>query len=156
MTDVQFRPATIDDVADIVQLIIDDQLGAGRDTAGPPLPQEYHAAFQAIAADRNQLLVVAVADHRIVATTQLSFLPGLARHGAWRMQIEAVRVASDHRGRGIGRRLMQWCIDVGRERGCTLAQLTSDASRTDAHRFYRSLGFVDSHVGFKLLLDPDG
>lgn len=156
MSDVQFRPATIEDVADIVQLIVDDQLGAGRDTAGPPLPPEYHTAFQAIADDHNQLLVVAVRDDRVVGTAQLSFLPGLARHGAWRMQIEAVRVASSQRGRGIGRRMMQWCVDVGRERGCALVQLTSDASRADAHCFYRSLGFVDSHVGFKLPLDAAG
>lgn len=156
MSAVEFRPATIDDLADIVQLIVDDQLGAGRDTAGPPLPQEYRTAFQAIADDDNQLLVVAVSDDRVVGTTQLSFLPGLARHGAWRMQIEAVRVASDHRGRGIGRRMMQWCVDVARDRGCGLVQLTSDASRADAHRFYRSLGFVDSHVGFKLRLEAAG
>lgn len=156
MSDVHFRPATIDDVADIVQLIVDDQLGARRDTAGPPLPHEYHTAFQAIADDHNQLLIVAVSGDRVVGTAQLSFLPGLARHGAWRMQIEAVRVASDHRGRGIGRRMMQWCVDVARERRCALVQLTSDASRADAHRFYRSLGFVDSHVGLKLRLEPPG
>jgi hypothetical protein len=32
-------------------------------------------------------------------------------------------------------------------------QLTSDNSRADAHRFYERLGFVASHVGFKLALD---
>lgn len=153
MTHLVFRDATATDLPAIVALIADDQLGAQRDDAGPPLPQAYVDAFAAIDADPNQRLIVAVAAGEIVGTAQLSFLPGLARRGAWRMQIEAVRVASARRGRGVGREFMQWCIQQARERGCTLVQLTSDASRERAHAFYASLGFTDSHVGFKLRLD---
>jgi GNAT superfamily N-acetyltransferase len=152
MTDVAFRRAVADDVGDIVALLADDQLGAGRDSAAAPLAPAYTAAFAAIDADPNQLLIVAVRDGRVIGTAQLSFLPGLARSGAWRMQIEAVRVVASDRGQGIGRAMMRWCLQLARDRGCALAQLTSDASRDGAHRFYRSLGFVDSHVGFKLRL----
>ena len=38
--------------------------------------------------------------------------------------------------------MMQWAIDEARRRGCALVQLTTDKSRTDAHRFYQRLGFV--------------
>lgn len=152
-TNVAFRRATENDVAEIVRLLADDQLGSSRDEPGPPLPEEYVTAFRAIDADPQQLLIVAVAGEQIVGTAQLSFLPGLARRGAWRMQIEAVRVARTRRGEGIGRRMTEWCIGQGKERGCKLVQLTSDASRADAHRFYESLGFVGSHVGFKLRLE---
>jgi GNAT superfamily N-acetyltransferase len=86
-------------------------------------------------------------------TVQLSFLPGMARRGAWRMQVETVRVAASHRGQGLGRQMLQWCIEVARDRGCALVQLTRDARRADAQRFYRSLGFVDCHIGFKLALE---
>jgi len=48
--------------------------------------------------------------------------------------------------------MMRWAIDRARERGCGVAQLTSDRRRTDAHRFYESLGFTASHVGMKLKL----
>ena len=154
MTHPVFRDATAADLPAIIALIADDQLGAQRDDPGPPLPQAYSDAFAAIDADPNERLIVAVADDEIIGTAQLSFLPGLARRGAWRMQIEAVRVASSHRGRGIGRAFMQWCIEQARQRGCTLVQLTSDASRVEAHRFYAALGFTDSHVGFKLKLEP--
>lgn len=154
MTQLVFRDATAADVTAIVALIADDQLGAQRDDVGPPLPQAYLDAFHAIDADPNQRLVVAVDGERLIATAQLSFLPGIARRGAWRMQIEAVRVAADDRGTGIGRRFMQWCIEQAQDRGCALVQLTSDASRSGAHAFYASLGFVDSHVGFKLKLEP--
>lgn len=153
MTAVEYRMATEQDVAGIVALLADDQLGAHRDDPGPPLPRSYLDAFRAIDDDPNQLLVVAVAQGRLIATAQLTFLPGLARRGAWRLQIEAVRVAATERGHGVGRDFMQWCVQQGRERGCGLVQLTSDASRTRAHAFYASLGFAPTHVGFKLKLE---
>ncbi|MCZ9341918.1 GNAT family N-acetyltransferase, partial [Streptomyces sp. TRM76130] len=59
---------------------------------------------------------------------------------------------ADDRGSGLGTQLIQWAIDESRRLGCALVQLTSDASRTDAHRFYERLGFSASHVGFKLQL----
>ena len=64
-----------------------------------------------------------------------------------------MRVARDERGHGLGTELITWAIEESRHAGCSLVQLTSDASRTDARRFYERLGFVASHVGFKLQLD---
>jgi GNAT superfamily N-acetyltransferase len=49
---------------------------------------------------------------------------------------------------------MRWAIEQARQRGCALVQLTSDARRAEAHRFYERLGFVASHTGFKLALEP--
>ncbi|MPY80379.1 MAG: GNAT family N-acetyltransferase [Actinophytocola sp.] len=89
----------------------------------------------------------ATADESVVGTMQLTFIPGLARQGALRAQIEAVRVREDCRSFGLGRAVIQWAIDEARRRGCALVQLTSDKQRTDAHRFYARLGFVDSHEG---------
>jgi GNAT superfamily N-acetyltransferase len=77
---------------------------------------------------------------------------GLARRGSLRAQIEAVRVADGYRGRGPGGAILGWAIGEARRRGCSLVQLTSDKSRTDAHRFYERLGFVASHEGLKLAL----
>jgi hypothetical protein len=45
---------------------------------------------------------------------------------------------------------MQQAILLAGERNCGLVQLTSDKTRTEAHRFYTRLGFVGSHEGFKL------
>ena len=62
------------------------------------------------------------------------------------------RVASTERGSGAGTTLIEWAVEQSRRLGVALVQLTSDATRTDAHRFYERLGFVKSHVGFKLEL----
>jgi GNAT superfamily N-acetyltransferase len=48
--------------------------------------------------------------------------------------------------------LLTWAVDRARDRGCVLVQLTTDATRSDARRFYESLGFTASHVGMKLTL----
>lgn len=131
-------------------MLADDQLGLTRDSADDLTP--YVKAFKEIDADPAQLLMVAVDGTDVVGTLQLTIIPGLARSGASRGLVEAVRVRSDQRGKRIGEQLMQWSIDESRRCGCTLVQLTSDNQRVDAHRFYDRLGFVASHTGFKLAL----
>jgi GNAT superfamily N-acetyltransferase len=144
------RRATRTDVRAIVDLIAADQIGATRD--GGDL-EPYERAFAAIDADPAQLLVV-VTDgaYAVVGTLQLTFIPGLARCGGVRAQIEAVRVREDLRGRGLGGALFAWAIEEARRRGCALVQLTSDKRREEAHRFYGRLGFDATHEGFKLRL----
>lgn len=112
----------------------------------------YLAAFEAIDRDPAHLLLVAEIEGRVIATMQVSFLPGLARRGAWRAEIEAVRVDAAHRSKGIGAAMITWSIEESRRRGCTQVQLTTNKQRTDAHRFYARLGFANSHEGFKLAL----
>ena len=150
---VMLRTATDADIVAIVSLIAADQLGAARDGLRDEADlAAYTAAFRSIDADPAHLLVVAERDGQIVGTLQLSFLPGLARRGALRAQIEAVRVARSERGSGLGAAMMGWAIDEARRRGCALVQLTTDKTRADAHRFYARLGFVASHEGMKLAL----
>lgn len=151
MTALNIRRARPADVAAIVHMLADDQLGATRDT--PDDLEPYLRAFERIVADPNQFLVVATtAADEPIATLQLTFIPGLARRGALRGQIEAVRVRADNRGSGVGKDLMAWAINESRRHGCALVQLTSDTTRAGAHRFYERLGFVPSHTGFKLKL----
>ncbi|MFI1466893.1 GNAT family N-acetyltransferase [Streptomyces wuyuanensis] len=150
MSDLQIRPASPSDVPAIVAMLADDPLGAQRESLDDPTP--YLAAFARLAEDPNQHLVVADRDGRTVGTLQLTIIPGLSRRGATRSIIEAVRIHADERGSGLGTQLIEWAVEESRRQGCRLVQLTSDVSRTDAHRFYERLGFEASHVGFKLVL----
>ena len=145
-----FRRARKEDVPAIVAMLADDPLGAVRE--GDPGDERYLAAFDRIDADPHDELIVAERDGQVIATMQLSYLAGLSRLGAERCQIEAVRVCAAARGQGLGRKMFQWAVDRARARGCAMVQLTTDKSRTDAHRFYDSLGFTASHEGYKLSL----
>lgn len=151
MTDLVIRPATATDVPSIVAMLVDDEIGAGREK--PDDLTSYQAAFEAIDADPNNLLVVAEHNGEVVGTLQLTIIPGLSRIGSTRGLVEGVRVAASARGTGLGTKLMEWSIEESRARGCVIVQLTSDKARLDAHRFYDRLGFTNSHEGFKLPLN---
>ena len=148
--EISLRPARREDVAAIVRLLADDELGAGRDVPSDPPAPAYLDAFEEIAANPRALLAVAEdRDGRVVGTLQLTFIAGLSNHGAELALVSAVRVDSGLRGRGLGERMMAWAMDEARARGCTAMELLSHASREAAHRFYERLGFPKSHVGMK-------
>lgn len=151
MNGLAARRATRADLPRLLELLADDVLGKHRDAPGDD-DARYHRAFDAIDRDPNQHLMVVEHDGRIVGMAQLTFIPGLGRRGAWRANIEAVRVDSAVRNRGIGAWMIEHAVALARERGCTIAQLTTDQRRTDAHRFYARLGFQNTHVGFKLAI----
>ncbi|KUM23284.1 GNAT family acetyltransferase [Mesorhizobium loti] len=150
MSEVQIRRAQQADLPAVVAMLADDELGRGRENASVPLVQAYLDAFAAVDGNPNQFLAVMTGGDNVIGTLQISFLPGLSLQGAWRGQIEAVRVAANRRGEGLGQRLLEWAIEKCRERGCRIVQLTTNKSRLDAHRLYERLGFKASHIGYKL------
>ncbi|MFE8925127.1 GNAT family N-acetyltransferase [Streptomyces rochei] len=150
MTDLEIRPLTENDLPPVVAMLADDPLGAQRESPDDLSP--YLAALERLSGDPNQHLVVAVRGSRVVGTLQLTIVPGLSRRGAVRSIIEGVRIHADERGSGLGTQLIEWAVDESRRQGCHLVQLTSDKTRSDAHRFYERLGFSASHTGFKLQL----
>jgi GNAT superfamily N-acetyltransferase len=147
-----YRDAILPDLPTIIAMLAEEQIGGRADDPSEPLDPAYLAAFDAIDRDPNQRLIVAELDGAIVGTMQLSCLPGLINRGAWRGQIEAVRIASDKRSLGLGAAMIGWAVERFRERGCFMAQLTSNNDRAAAHRFYERLGWKKSHSGFKLML----
>lgn len=152
MNEVQFRDATLADLSAIVALLAEDTLGEKREDASLPLDPRYVEAFHTIDADPAQRQIVAEQGGAVVGTMQLTFIPGVAFKGAWRGQIEVVRVAGALRGRGIGAAMITHAVEQCRARGCRFVQLTSDKARTRAHAFYERLGWTRSHEGFKLKL----
>lgn len=152
--ELNYRLATESDLIAIVQMLSDDKLGAQREDFRIPLPAAYSDAFRAITNDANQELTVVEREGEIVATFQLSYVQYLTYKGGIRAQIEAVRVRSDHRGKGIGKLIFQYVIQRVRAKGAHVLQLTTDKKRPEAKNFYESLGFVASHEGMKLHLAP--
>jgi GNAT superfamily N-acetyltransferase len=150
---VTLRDARRDEVPLIVAMLVDDALGSTRDQAVDPLPAAYYSAFDAIAASRDNRLLIAELDGEVVGTLHITFIPGLGGVGATKMLIAEVRVVGPRRGTGIGREIMAAVVALARARHCKSVELASHRTRTDAHRFYARLGFVASHVGMKLALD---
>jgi len=150
--DVKIRQAEKKDLPAIIALLADDPLGQQREQVSHPLPTGYQEAFDEIADDPRQSLLVAESDGRIVGTLQLSVLPNLTYGGRRRAQVEGVRIAKSARGRGIGRALVEEAKALALSSGCHMLQLTTNRQRSEAVHFYERLGFVDSHHGLKLYL----
>jgi GNAT superfamily N-acetyltransferase len=135
------------DVPAIAALLSDDPFGPDRERAGL---DRYEAAYDAVARDGSHYLaVVRNGADRIVATMQLTIIPGLSRGGSSRLQIEGLRVAPAERSRGLGTAMLEWAHDFGRARGAQLAQVTTDEARERARTFYARLGYETAHVGLK-------
>jgi GNAT superfamily N-acetyltransferase len=155
MSDLVFRDARPDDIPTILILCHGgDARGADTPTLDPATLADpaYRAAFDQISADPAHRLIVVESAGEIVGTLQISVLPGLPRFGMKRAILENVHIRGDQRGNGLGTTMVQWAIERCREAGCGIIQLTSNKVRLDAHRFYRKLGFEQSHEGFKLML----
>jgi len=153
VSQISIRPARRGDVPTIVAMLADDALGRGRERIEDPPPPAYLQAFEKVERDPNiQLVVAEGGGGEVVGCLQLCILPGLSSQGASRGLIEDVRVASPHRGRGIGEQLVQWAVAEAQSKGCRLVELLTHNTRVDAQRFYKRLGFQASHVGMTVRL----
>jgi len=150
--DLTFREAMREDLPEIVRMLADDFLGATRERYENPLPESYTKAFEEIETDKNNELIVAEINDEIVGTLQITFTPSISFQGGKRATVESVRVDAKHRGKGLGKELMQWAIERAKSEDCYILQLTTNGERADAHRFYENLGFKGSHLGMKLYL----
>ncbi|MCC3645872.1 MULTISPECIES: GNAT family N-acetyltransferase [Cytobacillus] len=148
---MHFRKANEEDLQAIVRLLADDDLGAKRERYEEPLPDCYYKAFKAIEAQEGNQIILAIDGQTVIGCLQLTIIPGLARQGMKRAQIEGVRVDQRCRGNGVGEALFKEAIAIARSEGCGLVQLTTDKQREDAHHFYNRLGFLTSHEGMKLI-----
>ncbi|MFP5020387.1 GNAT family N-acetyltransferase [Pseudonocardia phyllosphaerae] len=153
---LQIVRAARPDVPAVVALLAADPDGATRESAGtttltdPADPALYDAAFDALDRDPGRFLaVVRAPDQRVVATVQLTILPGLARRGSTRLLVEGLRVAPGWRDRGLGAALLEWAHDHGRTRGAVLSQVVTGTNRVEALGFLEHIGYERTHAGFE-------
>jgi len=153
LTILTVRDAQRSDVPTIVALLADDGLGSGRETVDGPIPESYYDAFDAIAATPLVRMLLAEVDGEIVGCMQLNLIPHISMKGGTRAQLQSMRIRGDRRGGGLGQNFVRQVLEIARDAGCVLMELTTDNTRPDAHRFYERLGFVATHQGMKIRLD---
>lgn len=151
-TSLSIREARESDLPAVIAFFAADAVGGHGDTTDPSAYGDYLRAFRTIAASPDQMLYVAELDGEVVGTFQTMVMTSLNARGSSVMIIEAVQTRQELRGQGIGARMIDFCITEAKGRGMRLVQLTSNAERKDAHRFYERMGFKPSHLGFKMAL----
>ena len=151
---ISFRQAQINDLPNILALLIDDDLGKHREN--PSCIKLYEKAMTDIQRDPNNTIWIADVSGKIAGILQLTFIANLTLQGGLRAQVEGVRIERSFRGKGIVSALINNVIQLAKNRGCRLIQLTSNATRLEALKFYEIMGFEKTHVGLKLnLIRPE-
>ncbi len=152
MNNLTHRKAKIADLPHLVDLLLEDELGASRESRSAELDENYIKAFHKIDSDPNQYLMVVENGDEIIGTCHLTIMPSLTFIGSTRMQIEAVRVAGKYRGQKIGSWMFDQAISYVKKHDVSIIQLTTNKKRPKAKHFYEKLGFEASHEGMKLYL----
>lgn len=149
---LSYRKAKISDLNQIIDLLLEDELGQIRESKSVQRNESYTKAFHKIDSDPNQYLMVIENSNEIIATCHLTIMPSLTFTGSTRMNIEAVRVAGKYRGKKVGSWMFDQALLYAKEHDISIIQLTTNKKRPQAKRFYEKFGFEASHEGMKLYL----
>lgn len=142
----KIRKASSDDLNEVVHLLTDDDFGKTREGSS----ESYKEAFEEILSSEYFDVFVMERDNEIIGCYQMMYLPHLSFTGTKRAQVESIRIKSDLRGQGLGKKLMKHAIQIAKDSECGIFQLTSNKKRIEANKFYRELGLSPTHDGYKL------
>jgi GNAT superfamily N-acetyltransferase len=115
--------------------------------------QDYVQAWDEVAGDKRQHILVAETEGTVVGTVILVVVPNLGHHGQPWASVTNLAVAEAGRGQGIGTQLLAEAGRIAREHNCYKIVLSTNLVREQAHEFYRKLGWRQSHIGFSLELN---
>ena len=153
---MKFRQAKLQDLDYLINLLHNDDLGKNRESVDKSSLLSYKKALENILEDPNAQLILGIDEDedkdKIIAMAQVNFLTYLTYQGGMRAQIEGVRVDETYRGQGLGKQLINHIIEVARNKGCHMVQLTTNKLRPNAIKFYENIGFESTHEGMKLNL----
>lgn len=142
--DIKIRKATESDLAAIITLYAQPEI----DNDHILSIDEAKALFKKMGSYPRYTIFVAVIENNIVGTFALLIMDNLAHMGAPSGVVEDVVVDPNYQGKGIGKFMMNYTINQCKEAGCYKLSLSSNLKRTNAHKFYESLGFKQHGISF--------
>jgi ribosomal protein S18 acetylase RimI-like enzyme len=102
--------------------------------------------------EKDKKIFMAEQDSKIVGMVSMMFLPRLNR-SKLELYIPELVVSENHRGVGIGKSLMDSCVDIAKKKKCFRIRLESGNQRKDAHQFYKKIGFEQSALSYTMTVD---
>ena len=95
----------------------------------------------------KKILVAEYNGIEIAGMASIVFLPRLNRT-AFEMYIPELVVFEKYQNQGIGKKLINSCIALAKEKKCHRIRLESANQRKESHKFYQNLGFEQSSLSF--------
>ncbi|HEY1496041.1 MAG TPA: GNAT family N-acetyltransferase [Candidatus Solibacter sp.] len=147
MPSIEIRDAEDYDLAGVLKVLAESGIDGGHSFT----LEEAREHYAKIRRWPNFRLLAAIVDGEVAGTYSLSIVDKLGKRGTPAGVVEDVAVLPSRQGQGIGRAMMEHARAECRRAGCYKLALSSNLKRTDAHRFYDSLGF-ERH-GFSFLTE---
>ena len=145
-SELRVRPIEPQDLASVIDILIAGSLNP--EVEDPSRPEDYWRAVEDVRS-RDGEVFVAEYEGQPVGVCQVVIFRNIGNAGRRVAEIENVHVREAFRSQGIGEQMIRACEELAATRDCHRVQLTSNVSRTDAHRFYERIGYSASHKGFK-------
>lgn len=145
MDDVIIKKASDKDIPNILGLLYE---------LGRPKPEKdsdvdaFRKLVKKYLKDSDKQILVAVRNEiEIVGMVSIAFLPRLNRIN-FEMYIPELIVLEKYQKQGIGKKMIDSCLALAKEKTCFRIRLESGNLRKDSHKFYTNLGFEQSSLSF--------
>jgi N-acetylglutamate synthase-like GNAT family acetyltransferase len=112
----------------------------------PASVEEVARRFERLEREAGSWLWLAVEGERVVGLAGLHVMPVIEREALGR--VTAIVVTEGERRGGIGRALMERAEQEARRHGCERLEVTTADRRSEAHAFYRGMGFEEASRRF--------
>jgi len=150
MDNMLVRPASGKDIPILLGLLYD---------LGRPKPQEdsdveiFRKLITKYVKDPDKKILVAELDDvKIIGMVSVMFLSRL-NQSTLEMYIPELIVLEKYQNHGIGKKLINSCTTLAKEKKCHRIRLESGNLRKNSHQFYKHLGFEQSSLSFTKNLD---
>ena len=140
---VEIRMCTPEDAAAVSYLL--EQLGYAVE------PQGAADRIRQLGETGNDPILLAMEDGQVLGVLAMH-QSQMLQYQAPVMRVTALVVDCGARQRGIGKLLMERAERLAASAGCEFVELTSPLGRTDAHAFYRSIGYEPNSLRFRKVL----
>ena len=145
MENTTIRESTYDDIPSLLELLY--ELGRPKPQKDNELETFTKLLKTYMQEDNKKILVAEIENSKIVGMMSIVFLSRLNQN-TLEMYVPELIVSQNYRSKGIGKKLINFSIDLGKEKKCHRIRLESGNQRTESHKFYRNLGFENSSIFF--------
>ena len=145
MENIIIRESNYDDIPSLLELLYE----LGR----PKLQQDSDSEkFEKllknyIQENDKKILVAQINNSEIIGMISMVFLPRLNQN-TLELYIPELIISQNYRSKGIGKKLINFSINLGKEKKCHRMRLESGNQRVESHKFYKHLGFENSSIFF--------
>lgn len=126
-------------------------LDALRQNSSKISPEKAHAVFEKIDSNQDHIVAVAVMDDRVVGTSTLLIESKFIHDGGIAGHIEDVAVRTDLQGKRIGKKIIEYLLEIAKSRGCY--KIILDCTE-EVKPFYEKLGFRPACTGMRITTNP--